>query len=98
MFQKYHHYDLFEECDKWFEVIAKIASEIYDMFNITMINEITCSKCNIYRFDDNVVNEHALSISVDGNNINSIQDAIDFFQSNEIINVNCNINGCKNQY
>ena len=67
------------------------------MFNITMISEITCTKCNMNR-DDNMVNEHALTVSIDSNNINSIQYAIDFFQCSEIVNWNCNINGCKNQH
>jgi len=92
VFEQYKQHDAFEGCNKWFEVIAKIAYGIYDMFTITMISEITCNKCNMSS-NSNMVDEHALSISIEDNKINSIQDAINFFQAKELINFDCDITG-----
>jgi hypothetical protein len=93
IFERNKQHDAFEGCNKWFEVIDKIAHDIYDMFSTTMIIQTICNICNHNR-DDNIVSENVLSVSIDKNAINSVQDAIQFFQKEELINVDCNINGC----
>jgi Ubiquitin carboxyl-terminal hydrolase len=93
VFKRNKQQDSFEGCNKWFEVIYQITHDIYDMFMTTMIIQTRCNKCTNSR-NDNVVSENALSVSIDNHNIKSIQEAVNFFQKQELINVNCDINGC----
>ena len=67
------------------------------MFKITIMSHITCNQCNAARVS-NFVNEYSLSLSINGHNISSIQSAINFFEIEELININCNENECQNGY
>jgi hypothetical protein len=69
--------DSFDGCNKWFEVLEKMIPDIYNLFGITTISEITCTRCNFFH-NPRFVYEHAVSVPIDCN-INSIQDAINLF-------------------
>jgi hypothetical protein len=86
--------DSFEGCDQWFDVMKTNIPDVYNMFVISTISEMTCKKCNIC-LNEEVLDQHALSVSINNNCINSIQDAINHFQKEEIVNINrCDINKC----
>ena len=90
VFEQNKQQDAFEGCNKWFEVIDIIAHDIYDMFATKMIIQTRCNACNNSR-NDNIVTENALSVSIDNMKIKSIQDAINFFQVEELISANCDV-------
>ncbi len=59
-------------------MISVIVPKIHDMFVVTIGDEIICTQC-ISR-NDEIVSDHAVSVSIDDNQISSIQDAINFFK------------------
>ena len=83
----------FDGCNKWFEVIHIKIPDIYDLFSIKTVSEITCCLCNFSHIS-NIAYEHAISIPID-NKVQCIQDAINLFQENELLTVNCDKNECK---
>jgi uncharacterized UBP type Zn finger protein len=95
-FRRYHQSDSFEGCIKWFEAIEKITPEICDLFKITIISRVTCSKCKRER-NPNIVNENALSIPISDLSIRSVKDAIDLFQKKEALSINCGMNNCRSK-
>jgi len=89
--------DAFEGCGKWFNLMKQNNPDIYDLFGITTISQIKCIECKVYHNPD-IVYEHSLSVPIDNDNIYSIQDAIDLFQINETLDLNCNENGCISKF
>jgi ubiquitin C-terminal hydrolase len=85
--------DSFLGCNKWLEVIQKMIHNVYELFVMSTISEITCVKCN-FLHNPNISTEHTLSIPIDDKNIQSIQDAVNLFEENELLTINCNERGC----
>src|SRR2546421_4531822 len=81
---KYRQQAAFEGCDQWFDVIDKMLLKVFKLFKVATISQILCSNCR-FEHKPKIIYQHALSISIDKNNINSIQNAINLFQKSETI-------------
>ena len=89
--------DSFEGCNKWFEIIENMIPDTYNLFKVMTTSEIKCIKCNTSHCTDTVA-EPTLSVEIDNKNIHSIQDAIDYFQSTELVDANCSDNKCLSKF
>ena len=80
--------DAIEGCDQLFDIINNHLNTVYKLFCINTIDQTICNQCGI-KNTPKIVAQHALSVSIGDNTINSVQDAIDSFQEEETLELNC---------
>jgi ubiquitin C-terminal hydrolase len=82
--------DSFECCDQLFDVFKEHLINIYELFCITTLDQTTCNNCE-NNHEPQIISQHALSVPIDNNAIKSVQNALDSFQEEETLKLNCNL-------